>query len=198
MKNLKYILFLLIIPSFSFSGVAQEKYTTINYNIGLPLSNTKDYISKTSFRGMSLEFGQFVNDNISAGLYLGWNTFYEAMPKATYPFRNGEITGKQYRYINAIPILAKGKYYLNRETAVQPFIGVGLGTYYMNYRTDMGLYSSNTNKWHFGLAGEVGINIPMNYKTDFYISAQPNYAFKAGSMDAQTWFNFHIGFCMNY
>ena len=52
---------------------AQEWFWGGSYSMSMPLSNTKDFNEGFSFRGVTIEGRKIINDNVSAGLSLGWH-----------------------------------------------------------------------------------------------------------------------------
>lgn len=179
---------------------AQERYTVVGYSMGFGTGETNDFIDKGSFGGMNLEFGQYLyEDKFSVGIQTGFQNFYKELPKATYPIDNGAVTGKQYRYLSAIPIMANGSFYpLGQETKVIPHVGLGIGTYYIDKQLDMGITSLYTTTWHFGLAPQLGASIPINYKTSINLNAQYNMAIKTKDNPAENWLSVSVGFRFIY
>lgn len=206
MKTMKTYKAIFILALFALGlGVNAQNKTNAYYTMGIPMSDTKDYISKTSFRGAGLEFEHLVKANVGVGILVGWNTFYESLAKDTYPLSNinetvnGAITGKQYRYLNVVPMLATGKYYFTDEDhPIRPFAGLGVGTYYLEQKTDMGLYSDREKSWHFGLAPKAGVLIPLNYEVSVSVAIDYNIAFKTSKIDQQNWLGINVGFSWDY
>ena len=64
------------------------------------------FISKTSFIGLTFNVGRFITDELAVDVRFTWTTFYEEVDPQTYTTdnRNGAVTGKQFRYINAYPL----------------------------------------------------------------------------------------------
>ena len=177
---------------------AQNK-TNAFYGMAIPAGVTKDYISPASFRGGSIEFERLINPKTGLGLLVGWNTFYEAKGRNTYPIDNGEITSNQYRYLNAIPIQASGKYYFaGDDAAIRPFIGLAAGTYYMEQRIDNGLFSSSSKGWTFSLAPKAGFLIPLSYRTSLATSIDYSTSFKSDDLPQQNWIGINVGFSWDY
>jgi len=180
-------------------GVSAQSKTNVYYSMALPMGDTKDFIDPASFRGMNFEFEKFVNPSVGVGFLVGWNTFYEAKPRATYPLDNGAITSNQYRYLNAIPIQATGKYYFASDDAtVRPFIGLAFGTYYMEQRVDNGLFSSSEKGWTWSMAPKAGILVPINYKASLAISVDYSTSFKSSALPQQNWLGINVGFSWDY
>lgn len=163
------------------------------------MGDTKDFISKASWRGALFEYERLIQPNIGVGLQFGWSTFYEEMPRDTYPLENGAITSKQYRYINSIPIQLTGKYYFTDDNSpFRPFVGVGTGTYYLEQRNDNGLFSSKEKGWVFAVTPKAGILIPLNYSTSISCSFDYNMTFESSNVPQQNWLGINIGFSWDY
>ncbi len=193
---------LLIVTLLVFSlGVSAQTKTNVFYSMGLPMGDTKDYINPASFRGATIEFEKLVNPNIGVGFLVGWNTFYEAKDRATQPLPsgNGEITSNEYRYLNAIPLQATGKYYFADDNAVvRPFVGLAAGTYYMEQRRDNGLFSDSDKGWTFSMAPKVGVLVPVNYRTSLAVSVDYSTSFKSSDVPQHNWIGINVGFSWDY
>ncbi len=68
----------------------------------------------------------------------------------------------------------------------------GRGTIYAEHRLDMGVYSSREENWHFGVAPEVGIQMPYDRLLG-YVSVRWNYGLKAGAIDEVSYFSIRFG-----
>ncbi len=199
MKSIK-ILSVIALLTIGVNLTAQNK-TNIYYLMGFPMGDTHDYISKSSFRGMGFEYQYLLSDNFALGGVLQWSTFYESDPRATYPIQdgNGAINGIRYKYINTVPMYLTGTYYLASDDAkVRPYLGLGIGTYWLEKRTDMGLFTDITNSWHFGLIPKAGVLIPVSFSTSIYVGLDYNLAFKNSELDTQSWLGLSVGFNFDY
>jgi len=199
-KDMKFIKSFIIVALALISlEVSAQNKTNAYYGMAIPMGDTKDFINPASFRGGNIEFEKLVNPKLGVGLLIGWNTFYEAKDRATYPINNGEITSNQYRYSNAIPIQATGKYYFASDDAViRPFIGLAAGTYYMEQRVDNGLFSNTDKGWTFSLAPKAGFLIPMSYSTSLAVSLDYSTSFKSSAIAQQNWLGINVGFSWDY
>ncbi len=187
---------------YSIQSFAQTSYWTFSWPISMGIGSTNEYISKTSFRGISITGASFLTDNISIGGEWSWEVFDEI--KRDLPPRDiqidqsgvkGSISGTEYRYLNTIPIFVNAHYYLGENGAVRPFVGAGIGTVYVDERTDIGLVSVQSKKWRFGVQPEVGVFIPFGLSsTGISLKAKYRYATKASEAQAVSMFSFGIGF----
>lgn len=165
------------------------------YPIGFPISNTSDYISKTSFRGFSMEFNNFIKPYLNVGVETAWNIFYERVDNKVYTEETASISGVQYRYTNALPIIAGAKYYkINDNSNVRPFIGVGVGTLYVDRDTDFGLYRINNDAWQFCIRPELGVAMRVPNGGAFVLSGKYFAGFEAEDLEGQSYISLNIGF----
>ncbi len=90
---------------------AQDTVTVVDYAISVPTGDTKEYIDKTSFRGISLDIRKFLGgeNKVSVGGRVAWHVFDSGAISQTIPIRtddlNGDVSGTQFRYINSFPMM---------------------------------------------------------------------------------------------
>ena len=114
------------------NGYSQQNgYTSVQYGVSFATGDMGDYISAVSWRGFLVEYKRPVNDNLLAGIDLGWNVFYERKPDDTYSRGTESLSGVQYRYQNEVPILATLDYLIGSGSALSPYVGIGIGTMYL-------------------------------------------------------------------
>lgn len=188
------ILVVLILFLNAEEGVSQNTFA-VQYSINFPLGNTNDYISKTSFRGFSLDYRHHIMPNVAVGIGTGWYTFYEHKDYDTYNSSDNSfaITGVQYRYLNSFPILLAGDYYFSPEEKFSPFVGLGIGVTYNEVNTEMGQYYVDTDTWQFSLAPEVGVRIESVGSVWGFLSARYNNNFKTSELESQSYLTLNVG-----
>jgi outer membrane protein len=174
-------------------GYSQQSYFSASYDIGFGSGDLNDYISKTSFRGATLGYRGYINNNVVAGVDIGWNVFYEKMDYDTYTVDTRSLSGVQYRYSNMAPIFAVVDYMIKPGEDINPFVGFGLGTMYTDRETDMGLFMLKETAWHFAIKPEVGAIIDYNRAIDLKLSAQYIVGFEAGDLPTQSYFSLSLG-----
>lgn len=166
---------------------------SIQYAMNFPLGNTADFIGKTSFRGATADFRYLLKPNMSAGLSTGWYTFYEAENYTTYTQDRLSVSGKQYHYINSVPILVTFDYYARPDEAVNPFAGVGIGTTSTRWTTDIGLYRVETINWPFTLAPEAGVRYKLRPGVEGLISLRYMHCFESSDLDNHSYLSLNVG-----
>ena len=190
MKKYIIVLFLALAPIYL---MAQGIYS-MTYDMSYAVGSTGDYMGKASFRGATLiDARNFVSDDVSIGGSFSWHTFYEA-ENGIFEDGNTTLTGQQYRYINSFPIMLTGHYYFGDGSTTTYYVGTGIGTVSYEERTEMGLFYSGNAKWHFGIAPQIGILIPMSATVDFHVSLKYNQTFKAGDYNANQYLTLSVGF----
>ena len=193
MKKVIYIsiMLCLLIP-----GIvkAQGGYTAIQYVIGFGAGDLGDYISKPSFRGAVFEYQKSISENVSAGLELGWNVFYEKKDYDTYTIEPASLSGVQYRYSNNFPMLVTAEYNLKPNDFVKPYANLGIGTMYTIRNTDMGIWTLEEKAWHFALKPEIGMLVEVNANAAFKIAGKYYVGFASGDLETQSYFAITGGF----
>jgi outer membrane protein len=197
MKKNKIILTIVFLATFSISTFAQGGGAwNFTYNMGFPIGETNDFISKPSFRGFLIEGRGFVTNNFAVGGSGGWQVFYENFGWVTEDIsETATIHGYNRKYINAVPLMATGHFYFFPAN-LQPYVGLGVGTYYIETRNYMGIYYVEEDAWHFGLAPEVGLSIPFgnNSNAGLTVNVKYNWAVKTQKTSGQSWIGLGLGF----
>jgi opacity protein-like surface antigen len=183
------ILFLLL----SMEYLSAQGRFGITYNMALPMGESADLVGKYSFRGAGLEARWEVADVLYLGFNASWNVFYES-EKGTFTEGNRTLTGTQYRYINAIPLMATVYKGFITPGGVSPYAGLGIGAIKALQERDMGLWYVEENNWHFGLAPEVGLLFNPGIGFDILLSVRYNYGFKVKDAPSVSYLGINIGF----
>ena len=185
---------------FGLSPLVKGQMLNLNYQMSAPFGKMHDFASKMSFRGMDLEYHQFLGERFSVGGMIGWNTYYKDKGKMSgnFKFKGSSdihtITGYQYRYVNTVPIMAIGRYWFtDQNSTFRPYFGLGVGTSWTEMKLDVGQFSSTNSKWQFAFAPEIGTIIPVNDQFAFNIGAKYTYGTKAGKVEAMQNFTISLG-----
>lgn len=189
----KYLIILLF-PLLPLAANAQTIYSA-TWDTSLGTGTTSDYIGAFSGRGVTfLDIRSFVSSNVSIGGSIGLHALYEEV-SGSFVNQNRTTTGTQKRYINSLPIMFNSHYYFGEDDgSITPYIGLGIGTYVVDQRTDVGLFRVEDNGWLFGLAPEVGLLLPIAGDKALILKAKYNYAFESSSFGPYEYLNFGVGF----
>jgi hypothetical protein len=181
---------------------AQQNTFAISYTISFPMGSTHDFLSKTSFRGSTLDWRCGIKQNIQLGASVGWYNFYEDRAFNSYTSNDGSTvaSGKQYRYINTVPILILADYSFasGEDQKIKPFAGLGIGTTYTRQDTEMGQFTFRDDDWQFTLAPEVGVKIGFQPGFNGILSARYNNSFSTTYMDTQSYLSLNIGMAFDF
>jgi len=196
---MKKIFLIVIFAAFGSMAFAQEtSMWSLTYNMSIPMGETADFISKTSFRGIAVEGRQFIDNNFSIGGSVGWNTFYEKKDKLTTEYENITFTGTHYRYLNAFPIYVNAAYYLNEGSYIRPYLAANVGLIVTEYRNDVGLYTIQEKPAKFGFGPEVGVLIETESGTGFTLNCKYNMGTKTSETKAFSSLGINVGFIWVY
>ncbi len=191
MKFIVTIIATLLISSASY---AQTSLYSMNYTMSFGTGETGEYIKSASFRGFTFEGRGFISDQFSLGGLFTWSTFYEKLAGSTFTSDNYTLTGTQYRYINAYPLLFQAHWYSNPDVFEPRFyLGGGLGPYKIDQRTNFGVWSVEERNWHFGISPEVGLVLPVSMSTMLNVSVRYHYVFKAKNTIDHSWIGLSVG-----
>lgn len=192
---MKKLLFIALLFGVSNLAIGQGKTsTTLYYTMAVPLGNTADYISQTSFRGFMVYFDTYIEDEFSLGFHSGIQVFYEDMGQQSREIGTGTVTGRTYHYINQIPLLVTGKYHFARFASITPHVGLGTGFYVTIQTLEMGGYQLEETDWQFGFQPEAGLGIELSPSTDFIMGVAYNHGFNSSDIDAMKSIAFNVGF----
>ncbi|NLR92552.1 OmpW family outer membrane protein [Flammeovirga agarivorans] len=174
---------------------AQDKIISLSYSMAVPSGNTNAFINDASFRGGTFEYRQFINPQMSLGFSVGYQRFYQSKGYTTVPLPDGDghLSGQEYSYIDQFPLMATYHYYFGLEGGVRPYAGIGVGAAHYEYTSQIGSIASVGKQWHFNVAPEVGVLVPIGNTTYFHTNIKYNYAAAAGGFDAQSYWGFNIG-----
>jgi hypothetical protein len=135
---------------------------TAGYQISQPIGSFHDYLSSTSFRGVTFDWRNMLSKTFSAGIRFNWNRWNENIDLATAsvgPGGTGTVTGPIFRYAEQFGIQAIGHYYFDtgRDSLFTPFLGIGLGGVWNNsYQQTIDLGNSQ-NGFYFITTPELGV-----------------------------------------
>jgi outer membrane protein W len=200
MKN--KALFVVMLSMMTTAIVNAQSYKTnlfvAAWEIGVPVSNN-DFLSKTSYTGGKLEYRHFIKHNVTVGGFIGWRSYYEYFPTATYenPEKTQAVTTDMYRYIYNLPMGANVHYYFQGGKMIKPFVGLGLGAQYSEQTVYYNIFYSEDKNWGFLVRPEVGAIIPLQDQWGILVGA--TYSYSTNKNDAVKIkslgdLNFQIGF----
>jgi hypothetical protein len=175
---------------------AQFGIGLLTYDISIPAGELEEYIGKTSWRGIGFEARKFMNPKTSVGLLWHWNSFDEVADEPA-SWDNIYVEFPQDRFVYAMPIMASLHYYLYRvkeRPKLLPYVGIGIGTYWIERQMNIPPGKFESSNWHFGLAGEIGGMFLFYRQTATLITLKYNYAFERRDAPSYGYWGINIGF----
>ena len=193
-----FLLFISVFFACIVYGQSSNRWSyIISYPIAFTVGDLNDYVSSTSFRGISFEANKHLNEKYSIGVEAGWNTFYDRADSKTYSSGTASISGVQYRYSNQMPLLFGGKAYFGKSTTTKFNGGLGIGTMYVNRSTDFGLYRIVNETWQFCLRPEIGMAYKIKPGLAGFLGIKYYAAFNTSDLDGQSYWTINIGVMLN-
>ncbi len=162
------------------------------YSTVLGTGDTSDFADGFSWRGATVGVQKVLGPGLSVGLQSGWHVLSEES-SGTLQFPGGAITGTAFRYVNSIPVLLTGDYRFQTGGEIQPFLGAGIGTYWIENRTEAGVFAIEDSNWHFGLMGEAGLAWIRPNDTAFTLAARYNWGLESNGIE-RPYFTFSVGY----
>ncbi|MEO6548779.1 MAG: outer membrane beta-barrel protein [Ferruginibacter sp.] len=160
----KALFTLLITGFFTATSIAQQSplKLAISYNTSTPLgTDFKNYISKTSFRGLQGSIMYNLNNDWRIGLQTSYNDFYQKYPRLVYKTTDGaEISAVLSNTLQAIPVVIKGEYSFVKNGWIKPYVGLGAGVNFINFDQFYGEFKSNRFYTKAAFSGDLGVVIP--------------------------------------
>jgi len=177
MKKILYIaLFVIGISLVPNTAKAQNSYVSFGYRMAVPVLSFSDYIKATSFRGVQFDYKYFFNDNLAFGFQFSWNGYYENKPRQTHYLEGGgAITAEQFNFSYSNNLLIGADYYFTTGSIFKPFLGVRLGTGYLEIDKFLGAIQFQDTQWRFSynVTGGALFQIP-NSSIAFSVEASWN------------------------
>ncbi|RFM26215.1 outer membrane beta-barrel protein [Deminuibacter soli] len=196
MKRMNIVLTACILLLAAVSAKAQEGGLKVDlyYNYSNPVGSFKNnYISNSSPRGVAGDVMYNINRQWSAGLYFGYQDYYQKYPRSTYHTAPGEdISAVVSNSVQTAPFMAKGVFTPlgNKLSIVQPYISAAAGVNFITDKQYLGQFGTSNTAGRFIAQGGAGVQINFGRLSDAGITlgAVYNYApynrFGVGSLNS--------------
>jgi len=181
------------VSSYAQHGIAPKWYTLVHYSVGIPTGRTADFIDQISWRGAGAEAGLFLSERLSLGLAGNWNVYYKSAGTATLDIdQTTTVSGKEFRYINSFPVIAKLHYYLGDTDGFNPYVGLGGGALYVSQESQVGGLVLENKGWQPGIFPEAGIRLALP-RISLALSARFNHGLATSKLGRQSYLSANIG-----
>ncbi len=186
------------------SGVENNGFFAFNYSMGTTFGSSNEFIGEPSFRGFNFDYRRKLNPNVSAGILLGYQHFYEKLDRDLYQAPNNPgvtISSVQSRLLSVIPVTIQGHYYFVNDSRFEPYLGFGIGVYKLEYEKWWGAAEDANDEWKLGMNGQIGTTFAI---TPDYFGINlglvyhwvPSYEYN--EIDGVTFLNLNLGLYLNF
>ncbi len=185
--------FLVVATLLSSTAALAQSHVRISYEMAQPEGNTARYIDRFSSRGVhldvSLELSYAFHFELSAGL----NSFNAAKMGVLTTTDGQDVYGKQYRYLNAVPLMAGFAFHIPLGNGSRFWAGCNGGIGYFDRVIDLGLTSYSASSWQWGIQPQVGIAIGLGGGTALFFDGRYNYFWAKDGWPVQQYWSFGVG-----
>ncbi len=184
------LLFLVLLGS---SAALAQSHVRLSYEFAVPRNDTADFVDRFSSRGahldVSLELSYAFHLELSAGL----NSF-NSVKQGVLSTTDGDVSGKQFRYLNAIPLMGGFAFHVPMGHGSRIWAGVNGGAAYFDRVVDVGLNEYSLSDWQWGVQPHVGIAFGLGDDgTALFFDGRWNYFWERHGIPAQEYFSFGVG-----
>jgi len=184
------LLFVVLLGS---SVALAQSHVRLSYEFAVPRNDTADFVDRFSSRGahldVSLELSYAFHLELSAGL----NSF-NSVKQGVLTTTDGDVSGKQFRYLNAIPLMGGFAFHVPMGHGSRIWAGVNGGAAYFDRVVDVGLNEYSLSDWQWGVQPHVGIAFGLGDDgTALFFDGRWNYFWERHGIPAQEYFSFGVG-----
>jgi len=151
----------------------------IGYNVNVPAGSFRDLIDKPAYKGFTAGLAYPVNQQLSVGLDVGYNDYYQKFPRQVYNDGKGsDISAVVSNSVQQFPLLLTANYTLVKKGIIRPYIGAGAGVNFISFDQYLGEFDDPHSSVNWAVRGEAGFLIPLSRtsSTAIRIGANYNYA----------------------
>jgi len=146
-----------------------QTFWSVGWEAAFPTGTLqKNWINTQGWLGGAFDFRVGVVGRLSVGITGTWNWFDQTYPQVTVTEPQVTVTGPVYRRMSANSALATTHYYLT-QTALQPYVGVGVGVVWANTVRQSANLNSGTTTSALAVSPQVGVLFNVAPQVAFYL-----------------------------
>ena len=159
------------------SMAQQEFQLNTSYNIATPLGSPfRDYVSKTSFRGLQGSILYGISNQIRVGVQSSYNDFYQKYGRQVYKSADGsDISTVLSNTLQTVPVFAKGEYSFLNNGFLKPYVGLGAGVNFVNYDQFLGGFDYDKHYTRAAFTGDAGVLVPFRRYSNYGFRLSTSY-----------------------
>lgn len=182
------------------ANAQMETHWEVQWNIAVPTGDFEQFINETSIRGLEFGGNYHFETNVTLGGAIGYGAFFKKTGKMTIQYENNTVTAVHFRDLYSYFIMAEAGYAYQSDFPVTPYARIGIGAYYTELVTQVGLLYWRDESWNFGVRPEIGalIQVP-NSGIGFIVNAKYNAAVNyTTNLDNLNYFTFGVGMIFGF
>ena len=146
-----------------------QTYWSVGWEAGFPMGSLRsDWISNPAWLGGAFDIRVGVVGRLSVGVAGSWSWFSQTYPQLTVEKPPLTLTGPVYRRVSAFTLRATTHYYLT-QTAIQPYVGVGVGVVWMSTFRQSATLKDEGSTSALAVSPEVGILFNLVPRVALYV-----------------------------
>ena len=179
-----------------------DQLLTFGWDVNIPMGDK--YVDEVSFAGGKFEFRKMIDDRMSLGIDISWNSYYEYVPYQTFHINTStDASTDGFKYNYTLPLTLTYHYYWPTAGIFIPYAGLGMGAMYAQPKLYFNIYEINEENWGFLIRPEVGTVIKFNPASDvglmlgarYSVSTNEEPIFRISNLQA---LGFNLGFVWLY
>ncbi len=149
-----------------FSSDAQAQHSAefnAGYMVNIPAGAFRDQVNQAAFRGFTAGVAYPVNEQLSIGLQLAHNDYYQKYPRQQYTLDQGTtVSAVLTNSIQQLPVMAALTYSLYKKGVVLPYIGAGAGVNFISFDQYLGEFDNPQSAIKPVFQTDAGVLIPLS------------------------------------
>lgn len=195
LKPMQAAVVVLLLLTAAAGARGQDALISASWDPSFPTGDTREFIGEYSLRSYSCDLKGFITPRVAMGASFDWRLFDEVGSEVV-EIDDGHVSGPQARRLYASPVLLTATYYFGSfsdHPGLVPYIGGGGGAYRIKQEIDIGVYTTKSGAWNFGLCAEIG-TLARVYSGYALVRFKYHYAFESEDVSPLSWWSVGIGF----
>lgn len=185
---------LLAVALLGSTAALAQSHVRLSYEFAVPTHNTADYIDRFSSRGAHLDASFELSYAFHLELSAGLNSFNAAKMGVLTTTDGQDVFGKQFRYLNVIPLMGGFAFHIPLGHGSRFWAGVNGGAAYFDRVIDLGLTEYTGSDWQWGVQPHVGIAFGLgNDGTALFFDGRWQHFWARHGWPTQEYFSFGVG-----
>jgi hypothetical protein len=176
------IKYLVIVPVLALACIQANAQSSaelsVGYQINIPAGSFRNYITTPAYRGFNAALAFPLNDQLSLGLLVAHNDFYQKYPRAVYPNGDGSsVSAVISNSVQETPLMLTASYTILKRGFIRPYIAAGGGLNLISFDQYLGQYDNPDSRGKFTAMGDAGFYIPLGVYSATSIKIGANYQY---------------------